>query len=78
LQRQLNIETQNTSTAKRDLNEYELRNVRLQDEISILQRDKDQLTNLISTLQQRVKFKFNFLFNYCLNKCFFSLQMKKI
>jgi hypothetical protein len=52
----LTIEIQNALTAKRELNEYELRNVRLQDEINLLQRDKDQLTSLISTLQQRVKF----------------------
>ncbi len=55
LQRQLNQEIQNASSAKRELNEYELRNSRLQDEINTLKRDKDQFNGLISTLQQRVK-----------------------
>ncbi|CAF0970607.1 unnamed protein product [Rotaria sordida] len=54
LQRQLNIEIQNASTAKRELNEYELRNVRLQDEINALQHDKDHLASHISTLQQQL------------------------
>ncbi|CAF2328878.1 unnamed protein product [Rotaria sp. Silwood2] len=54
LQRQLNIEIQNAATAKRELNEYELRYVRLQDEINGLQRDKDHLTSHISTLQQQL------------------------
>ncbi len=52
----MNIEIQNALTAKRESNEYELRNARLQDETNILQREKDQLTSLISTLKQRVKF----------------------
>ncbi|CAF0781901.1 unnamed protein product [Rotaria sp. Silwood1] len=54
LQRQLNIEIQNATTAKRELGEYELRHVRLQDEINALQRDKDHLTSHISTLQQQL------------------------
>ncbi|CAF3349004.1 unnamed protein product [Rotaria sp. Silwood1] len=54
LQRQLNIEIQNATTAKRELGEYELRHVRLQDEINALQRDKDHLTSHISTLQQKL------------------------
>ncbi|CAF1223604.1 unnamed protein product [Adineta ricciae] len=54
LQRQLNIESQNALVAKRESNEYELRNTRLQDEVNILLRDKDQLNGLISTLKQRL------------------------
>ncbi|CAF0985938.1 unnamed protein product [Adineta ricciae] len=54
LQRQLNIESQNALAAKRESNEYELRNTRLQDEVNILLRDKDQLNGLISTLKQRL------------------------
>ncbi|CAF4453376.1 unnamed protein product, partial [Adineta steineri] len=40
--------------AKRSLTEYEIRNTHLQDEASVLLREKDQLTNLISTLKQRL------------------------
>ncbi|UJR33653.1 hypothetical protein I4U23_021086 [Adineta vaga] len=54
LQRQLTIENQNALSAQRDLNEYELRNTRLQDETNMLRRDKDQLTGLVSTLKQRL------------------------
>ncbi|CAF3802862.1 unnamed protein product [Adineta steineri] len=54
LQRQLNIETQNALTAKRESNEYHIRNTRLQDEINLLLHDKDQLTIRISTLQQQL------------------------
>ncbi|CAF1455020.1 unnamed protein product [Adineta steineri] len=53
-QRQLNIEIQNALSAKRSLTEYEIRNTHLQDEASVLLREKDQLTNLISTLKQRL------------------------
>ncbi len=48
------METQNSQTVKRELNEYESRNARLQDQINALQREKDQLTSLNSTLRQRV------------------------
>ncbi len=75
LQRQLNQEIQNASSAKRELNEYELRNSRLQDEINTLKRDKDQFNGLISTLQQRVK---SFQLFLILINVVFSLQMKKI
>ncbi|UJR13610.1 hypothetical protein I4U23_000623 [Adineta vaga] len=54
LQRQLNIEIQTAVTAKRESNEYEIRNVRLQDEINALLREKDQLTSRINTLQQQL------------------------
>lgn len=50
----MNLETQNSASSKRELNEYQLRNTRLQDEINALQRDKEQSTALISSLQQRV------------------------
>lgn len=53
----MNVEIQNATTAKRELNEYELRNIRLQDEINLLQRDKDHLTGHITTLQQKVNLK---------------------
>ncbi|CAF1141049.1 unnamed protein product [Rotaria magnacalcarata] len=54
LQRQLNIEIQNANTAKRELTEYELRNIRLQEEINIVQREKDHLTGHINELQQKL------------------------
>ncbi|CAF1680888.1 unnamed protein product, partial [Didymodactylos carnosus] len=53
VQRQLNIEIQNANTTKREMNDLELKNVRLQDELNILQRDKDNLTSYIDSLQQR-------------------------
>jgi hypothetical protein len=40
------------------MNEYELRNTRLQDEINTLQRDRDHSSGHLSTLQQRVKLFF--------------------
>ncbi|CAF3551791.1 unnamed protein product [Rotaria socialis] len=54
LQRQLNIEVQNANTAKRELTEYELRHIHLQDEINIVQREKDHLTVHINALQQKL------------------------
>ncbi|CAF0766915.1 unnamed protein product [Didymodactylos carnosus] len=54
VQRQLNIEIQNANTTKREMNDLELKNVRLQDELNILQRDKDNLTSYIDSLQQRL------------------------
>ncbi|CAF1218440.1 unnamed protein product [Adineta ricciae] len=54
LQRQLNIEIQTALTAKRESNEYEIRNTRLQDEINALLRDKDQLTSRIAKLEQQL------------------------
>ena len=63
MQHQLNTENHNYLTVKHELTDYELRNTRLQDQINNLQREKDQLTGLISTLQQRVNlFFFSFFF----------------
>ena len=56
MQRQLNIEMQSASAAKRSVSEYELRDARLQEQLNLLQRDKDHLNSHISTLQQRVSF----------------------
>ncbi len=66
---------QNSSTAKRELSEYGIHNTHLQDEINVLQREKDQSTSLISTLQQRVK---TFVCCRYYQIYSFSLQMKKI
>jgi chromosome segregation ATPase len=79
IQRQLNQEIQNAASAKRELNDYQLRMSRLQDEINTLKGDKEQFNSLISSLQQRVKFHL-FLFLIFIDRffCLFSLQMKKI
>ena len=50
----MNIEIQTALTAKRESNEFEIRNTRLQDEINALLRDKDQLTSRIAKLEQQV------------------------
>ena len=59
MQRQLNIEMQSALAAKRSVSEHELRDARLQEQINLLQRDKDHLNSHISTVQQRVSFVFS-------------------
>lgn len=54
MQRQLNIEIQNALIAKREMNEYELRNSRLRDEIYHIQHEKDRLTDQNNSFQQRL------------------------
>lgn len=49
---------QNTVNVKRDLNDYILRSNRLQDEVGLLQRDKENLNGQLNTLQIRVRFVF--------------------
>ncbi len=74
LQRQLNQEIQNAASAKRELNDYQLRMSRLQDEINTLKLDKEQSNSLISSLQQRVKFCY---FNIHQIMCFLSQLMNE-
>lgn len=57
MQRQLNIEIQNALIAKREINEYEIRNSQLRDEIYHLQHERDCQTDQINSLQQRVRFR---------------------
>jgi hypothetical protein len=45
---------QNALSYKRDSDQYQLHNTRLQDEVNLLKRDKDHATSHISTLQKRV------------------------
>ena len=50
----MNIEQQNAGTARRELNEYELRYTRVQDEINHLRREKEQLLSNVNLLKQQV------------------------
>ena len=70
------METQNSAGSKRELNEYQLRFTRLQDDLNGLQREKDQSASLISSLQERVKRYFH-IFLKCESLCR-SLRKKKI